>query len=207
MPEEVKNLCRLADIPSKSLLLQIVRQGDPEKMIALIEKLGRDGGATREAVRKETAKPKPGRPKSFVFSYKAPTKAFNLSAEVHQVQSRARRSHLRARSHHPRAPQPEVVRGRHAAGRRHAVDVSRSQLPTCQCSSERATCRCSALGTCRPQLRADAARSESQRADVRRRRHDCGQRVERSRAPREPRVRESAPGVGCTSAPQARRAT
>jgi hypothetical protein len=31
MPEEVKNLCRLADIHSKSLLLQIVRQGDPRK--------------------------------------------------------------------------------------------------------------------------------------------------------------------------------
>ncbi len=29
MPEEVKNLCRLADIHSKSLLLQIVRLGDP----------------------------------------------------------------------------------------------------------------------------------------------------------------------------------
>jgi ParB family chromosome partitioning protein len=36
MPEEVKNLCRLADIHSKSLLLQIVRQGDPQKMVALI---------------------------------------------------------------------------------------------------------------------------------------------------------------------------
>ena len=78
MPDEVKNLCRLADIHSKSLLLQIVRQGDPQKMIALIEKLSRDGGVTREVARKETAKPKPGRPKAFVFSYKAPTKAFNL---------------------------------------------------------------------------------------------------------------------------------
>jgi ParB family transcriptional regulator, chromosome partitioning protein len=78
MSDEVKNLCRLADISSKSLLLQIVRQGDSEKMIALIEKITRDGGATREAVRKETAKPKPGRPKAFIFSYKAPTKAFNL---------------------------------------------------------------------------------------------------------------------------------
>ena len=78
MPDEVKNLCRLADIHSKSLLLQIVRQGDPQKMIALIEKIGRDGGATREAVRKETAKPKAGRPKAYVFSYKAPTKAFRL---------------------------------------------------------------------------------------------------------------------------------
>ena len=78
MPDEVKNLCRLADIHSKSLLLQIVRQGDPQKMVALIEKLARDGTVTREAVRKETAKPKPGRPKAYVFSYKAPTKAFKL---------------------------------------------------------------------------------------------------------------------------------
>ena len=78
MPDEVKNLCRLADIHSKSLLLQIVRQGDPQKMVALIEKLSRDGAVTREAVRKETAKPKPGRPKAYIFSYKAPTKAFKL---------------------------------------------------------------------------------------------------------------------------------
>ena len=78
MPEEVKNLCRLADIHSKSLLLQVVRQGDHEKMVSLVEKMTRDGGATREAVRKETAKPKAGRPKAFVFSYKAPTKAFKL---------------------------------------------------------------------------------------------------------------------------------
>ncbi len=59
MPDEVKNLCRL-------------------KMVALIEKIAREGGTTREAVRKETAKPKPGRPKAYVFSYKAPTKAFKL---------------------------------------------------------------------------------------------------------------------------------
>jgi ParB family transcriptional regulator, chromosome partitioning protein len=78
MPEEVKNLCRLADIHSKSLLLQVVRQGDPQKMTALIEKISRDGGATREAVRKETAKPKAGRPKSYIFSYRPPTKAFKL---------------------------------------------------------------------------------------------------------------------------------
>jgi ParB family chromosome partitioning protein len=78
MPEEVKNLCRLADIHSKSLLLQVVRQGDQQKMVALVEKIARDGGATRETVRKETARPRAGRPKAFVFSYKAPTKAFKL---------------------------------------------------------------------------------------------------------------------------------
>ena len=34
MPDEVRELCRLADIHSKSLLLQIVRQSTPEKMVA-----------------------------------------------------------------------------------------------------------------------------------------------------------------------------
>jgi ParB family transcriptional regulator, chromosome partitioning protein len=78
MPEEVKNLCRLADIASKSLLLQIVRQSDPRKMTALIEQIARDGGATREAIRQATARPRPGRPRAYTFSYLPPTKAFNL---------------------------------------------------------------------------------------------------------------------------------
>jgi ParB family chromosome partitioning protein len=78
MPDDVKNLCRLADIHSKSLLLQIVRQNESQKMVELVEKISREGGVTREEVRKETAKPKPGRPKSYTFNYRAPTKAFNL---------------------------------------------------------------------------------------------------------------------------------
>ena len=78
MPEEVRNLCRLADISSKSLLLQIVRQDTPEKMTALIEKIASQGGATRQQLREQTAKPKAGRPKHYVFAYRPPTKAFNL---------------------------------------------------------------------------------------------------------------------------------
>jgi len=80
MPSEVRNLCRLADITSKSLLLQIVRQQTPEKMIALVEKLTREGRGqvTREQARKALSKPKPGRPKAYVFQYRPPTKAFNL---------------------------------------------------------------------------------------------------------------------------------
>lgn len=78
MPDEVRNLCRLADISSKSLLLQIVRQGDSRKMIALVEKIARDGVSTRQQVREATQKPKPGRPKSYVFAYRPETKAFNL---------------------------------------------------------------------------------------------------------------------------------
>jgi ParB family transcriptional regulator, chromosome partitioning protein len=79
MPAEVKHLCRLADISSKSLLLQIVRLGDPSKMIALVEKLAREGNATREKLRKEAvAKPRRGRPKAFIFDYRPATKAFKL---------------------------------------------------------------------------------------------------------------------------------
>jgi len=78
MPTDVRNLCRLADISSKSLLLQIVREKDPQKMVALIERLTRDGAPTREQARKVVAKPKAGRPRAFVFQYKPPTKTFNL---------------------------------------------------------------------------------------------------------------------------------
>jgi ParB family chromosome partitioning protein len=78
MPEEVRNLCRLADITSKSTLLQIVRQSDPQKMLALVERLAGQGTTTRQDVRKETAKPQAGKPKSFVFAFKPPTKAFDL---------------------------------------------------------------------------------------------------------------------------------
>jgi ParB family chromosome partitioning protein len=83
MPDEVRNLCRLADISSKSLLLQVVRQQTPQKMIAFVEQLTRDGGATREKARQvAAAKPvKVGRPKAFVFQYRPPTKTFNLKLQ------------------------------------------------------------------------------------------------------------------------------
>jgi ParB family transcriptional regulator, chromosome partitioning protein len=78
MPEEIRNLCRLADISSKSLLLQVVRQEETEKMSALVEKIASRGGATRQQLRDEAAKPRAGRPKHYVFAYRPPTKAFNL---------------------------------------------------------------------------------------------------------------------------------
>jgi ParB family transcriptional regulator, chromosome partitioning protein len=78
MPDEVRNLCRLADITSRSTLLQIVRQGDPAKMLALVEKITSQGGTTRQEVRKATATGKTGRARPFTFNFKAPTKAFAL---------------------------------------------------------------------------------------------------------------------------------
>jgi len=78
MPEEVRSLCRLADIGSKSTLLQIVRQGDAKKMLALVERLASGGhGVTRQDVRQQV-RAKAGRPKAFVFAYRPETKQFRL---------------------------------------------------------------------------------------------------------------------------------
>ena len=92
MPDDVRNICRLADISSKSLLLQVVRQNTPEKMIALVEKIAGQGGATRQQLRKAAAKPKAGRPKHYVFAFRPPTKAFNLKLSFNK--SRASREEI-----------------------------------------------------------------------------------------------------------------
>jgi ParB family chromosome partitioning protein len=86
MPEDVKNLCRLADIHSKSLLLQVVRQSDHEKMLSMIERISRDGGATRQQIRDVAVKPKAGRPKNYAFTYRAPSKAFSLQLRFRKSQ-------------------------------------------------------------------------------------------------------------------------
>ena len=92
MPDRVRELCRLADIRSKSLLLQIVRQSDPTKMIAFVERL-RQGGVSRQEARRISHETKGrasrGRPRHFVFRYQPPEKTFTVSlafkkAHVHR---------------------------------------------------------------------------------------------------------------------------
>jgi ParB family chromosome partitioning protein len=79
MPDDIRDLCRQADISSKSTLLQIVRQTDPEKMRALVEKMVAQGLVTRQALRTATAKPKSAaKPRPYVFAFRPPTKAFQL---------------------------------------------------------------------------------------------------------------------------------
>ena len=92
IPEEIRNLCRLADISSKSLLLQVVRQETPEKMAALVEKIAGQGGVTRQQLRDQARPPKPGRPKHYVFAFRPPTKAFNLKLSF--TKSRASRDEI-----------------------------------------------------------------------------------------------------------------
>ena len=57
-------------------------------MIGLIERMTRDGLSTRQDLRAAAAKAKPkaGRPRHYVFSYKAPTKDFNLRIQFKKSQ-------------------------------------------------------------------------------------------------------------------------
>lgn len=77
MPQEIRELCRLADITSKSLLLQIVRQDTVEKMTAFIETISREN-LTRDGARQAVAKRRRGRPKNFVFKYGGRGNPFRL---------------------------------------------------------------------------------------------------------------------------------
>ncbi len=81
LPDRVKQLCRLADITTKSVLLEIARQGDEDRMIALVERITRGGSVTRAAVRRSAAagKPRSGRRRgAFVYRYAAPNRSFDL---------------------------------------------------------------------------------------------------------------------------------
>ena len=80
MPEEVQHLCRLADITSKSVLLEVVRQRRPDAMVAFVEQITRDGGATRRRAREAAASRRggKGRTKPFVYKYAPPNRTFSL---------------------------------------------------------------------------------------------------------------------------------
>lgn len=85
MPEDIKNLCRLADIDSKSLLLQIVRLESPREMSALVEKISSQQ-LTREQARQVTRKPPRGRPRNFVFKYAPKGSPFRLQMTFRKSQ-------------------------------------------------------------------------------------------------------------------------
>lgn len=78
MPDEIRNICRLADVASKSLLLQIVRQADPKKMVALVERITRSGMTRAEVRRAAPPRRTAARAKPFAYRYVAPSKAFSL---------------------------------------------------------------------------------------------------------------------------------
>ena len=88
MPEDVRQICRLADIQSKSLLLQIVRQPSHQKMVTFIERMQQEGMTRQHARRiaRETKGRTKGRPKSYAFRYQPKDKAFSLTLQFRKSQ-------------------------------------------------------------------------------------------------------------------------
>lgn len=68
LPDEIRELCRQADIQSKSMLVQIARQQTDEAMRNIIYKV-KDDGADRETIRRST-KSKTVRPRQYVFQHR-----------------------------------------------------------------------------------------------------------------------------------------
>ena len=90
MPEDVRQLCRLADIQSKSVLLQIVRQGDREKMAGPRRASRTRGNHSRRRLgrlaRKDDVRRGRGRPKHFVFHFKPKGSDFSFNLQFKRPQ-------------------------------------------------------------------------------------------------------------------------
>ena len=85
MPEDIRQLCRRADIQSKSMLLQVVRQGDRDKMVAFVERLEarrREAVATLGASRRRPRRDAVAAVRSnYVFQFKPRGGPFALALQ------------------------------------------------------------------------------------------------------------------------------
>jgi ParB family chromosome partitioning protein len=93
LPERIREQCRRADINSKSILLQVVRQPDEASMQQLVEEivrrgLKRDGArAARKAlVQGVTDGEMSAERKPFAYSYAAPDRAYRVEVRFRREQ-------------------------------------------------------------------------------------------------------------------------
>jgi ParB family chromosome partitioning protein len=81
IPEEVREICKTAEINAKSSLLQIVRQPDDETMLSLAKQIATKGlnrNDVREVRRQEMGPRVVPDSKPYTFKYASPDKDFNL---------------------------------------------------------------------------------------------------------------------------------
>ena len=77
IPPDVRELCRRADIASKSMLLQIARQPTDDEMREFVLKIGA-AGLTRDQAR-EIRQGKPQKIRNYSYQYDDPNKRWSLS--------------------------------------------------------------------------------------------------------------------------------
>jgi len=92
IPTDIREQCRRADIGSKSMLLQIVRQPSLGEMRQFVEKI-KEGGLTRDEARK-ARQGKAKKAASFVYRFNAKNQSFALTLKFRK--SQASRDDIRA---------------------------------------------------------------------------------------------------------------
>jgi len=81
IPDDVREICKQADVNAKSSLLQIVRQPDDDSMLSLAKKIASQGlnrNDAREVRRQEMGPRIVPEAKPYTFKYASPDKDFNL---------------------------------------------------------------------------------------------------------------------------------
>ncbi|HSB12666.1 MAG TPA: ParB/RepB/Spo0J family partition protein [Blastocatellia bacterium] len=86
IPPDVRELCRRADISSKSMLLQVARQPTDDEMREFVIKIG-DAGLTRDQAREI----RQGKPKirNFCYQYDAPNEEWSLTVKFRKPEATA----------------------------------------------------------------------------------------------------------------------
>jgi ParB family chromosome partitioning protein len=92
IPEDLRDECRRADIDAKSVLLEIARLKDPDRMRDAVREIAR--GSTRDDLRARKREEAPGgrRPKRFAFVYKPRGGPYKLALSF--AKSRVEKSEL-----------------------------------------------------------------------------------------------------------------
>lgn len=87
MPEPIQDICRQADISSRSTLLEIVRQDSLEDMFALIERIGAKG-LTRDEIRdhKRSTGKRESRARQFTYRFRPDDREFSFTLKFAKSQ-------------------------------------------------------------------------------------------------------------------------
>lgn len=85
IPQEIRDICRRADIGSKSMLLQIVRQPSLDEMKRFVEKI-KESGLTRDEARR-VRQGKAKKSKGFTFRYTAKNQTYSLTMKFRKSQA------------------------------------------------------------------------------------------------------------------------
>ena len=79
LPDEIKKLCQKANINSKSMLLQVHKQTNPDSMLKFINQVS-EQGMNRDEARK-AGKKKQSRPQPYVFRHQSSAKDYTIEVK------------------------------------------------------------------------------------------------------------------------------